>query len=77
MKSIQKASAPSSGGHIPDRKLVNGEDVEGTGSNYHRNVNQTSIAGDGAVTEKTVSAKTQVRRIQANQNNDVSSRKKV
>jgi hypothetical protein len=55
---------------------VNGAEVEGTDSNYHRNVSQTPIAGDGAVTERPVSSKPQVKRIQANANNDVSSRKK-
>jgi hypothetical protein len=76
MKSIQKMSDPSSGGNIPARKLVKGEDIEGTGANYQRNVNQTSIKGDGVVTERPVSSKRQVKRVQTNANSDVSSRKK-
>jgi len=75
MKSIQKMPDPSSGGNIPARKLVNGEDIEGTGANHHRNA-QTPIKGDGAIAERPVSSKPQVKRIQANANNDVSSRKK-
>jgi len=72
---MENKARGSSGGNVPARKLVNGEDVEGTGSNYHRNVNQTSIPGDGAITERTVRSKPQVRRNLVNANHDVSSRK--
>jgi len=73
MRSIQKAANPSSGGNIPARKLVNGQDIEGTGGNYRQNT-QTPIAGDGHVTVRPSSK--QVKRVQASANNDVSSRKK-
>ena len=62
---------PSHGGSIPSHK----DPTEGTGSNYHKNTNQTRIPGDGAATVRTVMDKKQVRRNLANANNDVSSRK--
>ena len=67
----QKAQ-PSHGGNVPSHKDV----TEGQGGNYHKNVSQTRIAGDGKATERTVNNKPEVRRNQANANNDVSSRKK-
>jgi hypothetical protein len=72
MKSIQKAASPSHGGNVPAGKDV----TEGQGSNYHQNRNQTKIAGDRAITERTVGDKPQVKRVQANAKNDVSSRTK-
>jgi len=75
MKSIQQKSNPSSGGGIPSHKLVNGENVENTAGHYRQNSNQTPIAGDGHVTVRPSSK--QVNRVQRNQNNDTSSRKKA
>jgi len=73
MKSIQKAASPSHGGNVPAGKDI----TEGQGSKYHENRNQTKIAGDGAITVRPVSSKPQVKRVQANQKNDTSSRTKA
>ena len=72
MKSTQKAASPTHGGNVPAGKDV----TEGQRGKYHENRNQTKIAGDGAITERGVSSKPQVKRVQANANKDVSSRKK-
>lgn len=66
-----RKAAPSSGGRVPAHKDLN----EGQGSNYHKGTHEV-IPGDGKITERTVMDKPDVRRVQANQNNDVSSRKK-
>lgn len=63
---------PSHGGSVPSHKDV----TEGQGGKYHKNVSQTRIAGDGKATVRTMNSKPEVRRNQANANNDVSSRKK-
>jgi hypothetical protein len=72
MKSTRKAASPSHGGNVPAGKDV----TEGQEGKYHQNRKQTKIAGDGAVTERGVSSKPQVKRVQANAKNDVSSRTK-
>jgi len=65
----QKAQ-PSHGGSVPSHK----DPTEGTGSNYHKNRNQTRIPGDGAVTVRTVMDKKEVRRNLVDADQDVSSR---
>jgi len=76
MKSTQKASTPSAGGNIPVHKLVNGQNTEGTCLNYHKNVSQTPDPGNGKITERNLSTKPQVKKNQANANNDPSGRTK-
>ena len=62
-------SAPSHGFRIPGGESV----TEGQGSHYTHN-RVTRIVGDGAVTERTVMDKPDVRKVQASGNNDGSSR---
>ena len=63
---------PSHGGSVPSHK----DPTEGTGSNYHKNTNQTRIPGDGAITVRTVMDKKEVRRNLVDADQDVSSRTK-
>ena len=66
-----QVAAPVSGGNIPKGKSA----AEGQGSNYRHNRNKTTIAGDGAATERSVDK--DVRKNQSNANNDTSSRTKA